>query len=167
MRALGTYAIVDEPRPGRLARLAVRPYWPLLAAMVAGGWLAWPWFGFNARALGAPARGRTYAWIAAFVVGTLGFVAALDLAATRGWISTPVLSWAVLPVTLFRLTVAYVLFEQQEATSELFVHFGGRVRNGAILTVLGTFLGNIWVRPWAAGLGQGGSLAVGLFWVLL
>ena len=41
------YQIPDEPRPGPLRQLVVAPTWPLLATMLAGCWLAWPWFCFN------------------------------------------------------------------------------------------------------------------------
>jgi hypothetical protein len=157
---------VDEPRPGRLARLAVRPYWPLLAAMAAGGWLAWPWFAFNAQALGAPARRRTYAWIAGVVVVTVGLVLGIDFAEVHGWIPESAIPWAVLPIVLWKLATVYALFEQQEITSELFLHFGGKLRSGAILTVAGVYVGHTWIAHWAARVDQSSPLVVGMLWVL-
>jgi len=41
------YRIADEPRPGALSQLAVNPLWPLLAVMLGGTWIAWPWFALN------------------------------------------------------------------------------------------------------------------------
>jgi len=54
------YRIIDEPRPGPLAQIAVNPVWPFLSVMMAGGWLAWPWFALNAFAIGS-ARKRAEA----------------------------------------------------------------------------------------------------------
>ena len=52
------YRIMDEPSPSSVARWAVKPFWPLLATMMAGTWLGAPWFVFNGFALGSPTRRR-------------------------------------------------------------------------------------------------------------
>ena len=54
----GGYAIADEPEASRLAHLTVRPSMPLLALMLGGAWIAWPWFALNAYAMGSPTRRR-------------------------------------------------------------------------------------------------------------
>ena len=51
-----SYRIGDEPRPGALARVAVDPMWPLLAVMLGGVWLSWPWFVLNGVVVGSPTR---------------------------------------------------------------------------------------------------------------
>ena len=48
-----SYTIPDEPRPSPWNHLVVRPNAPLLASMLCGAWLAWPWFVVNAIAMGA------------------------------------------------------------------------------------------------------------------
>jgi hypothetical protein len=138
MSAAARYHIVDEPSASPIAHLAVRPLWPLLALMIGGPWLAFPWFAVNAVALGAPARGRTYAWVAAAMFGPLGLAAALGLAREAWGLSSATIPWEVLAFVVWKLAVAYVLFEQQAPTAELFVHFGGRLRNGS-LVVLGAY----------------------------
>jgi tetratricopeptide (TPR) repeat protein len=62
------YRIIDEPSPSSLARVAVKPFWPLLASMLGGTWLAVPWFILNGFALGSPTR-RREALLAALAVG--------------------------------------------------------------------------------------------------
>ena len=54
-----TYQIADEPAPGDgRGNLVFRPTGPLLAAMLCGSWLAFPWFAANALALGSPTARR-------------------------------------------------------------------------------------------------------------
>ena len=33
--------VADEPLPGPLQRIAVNPFWPLLAVMFGGAWVSW------------------------------------------------------------------------------------------------------------------------------
>ena len=49
-----TYQIADQPIDSSLRDHVVRPGAPLLAVMLCGTWLAWPWFAFNAIAMGSP-----------------------------------------------------------------------------------------------------------------
>ena len=72
-----TYHLADEPRPGGLAHLAVQPFWPLLAMMLAGSWLALPWFVVNALAVGSPTRGKEIGLAVLAFAGSLGLVLAV------------------------------------------------------------------------------------------
>ena len=59
------YTIPDEPRASPFNHLVVRPNGPLLAAMLCGGWMTWPWFAFNSIAMGSPTRKKELAMCAA------------------------------------------------------------------------------------------------------
>ena len=72
--AAGSYRIVDEPAPSALGRLAVNPFWIVLAGMfgpaLVGAFVPEPdvlvllWFGLNSFAVGSPTRRGELLWIA-------------------------------------------------------------------------------------------------------
>lgn len=133
------YRIVDEPTPSPLERLTVNPFWPLLASMLAGGWLSWPWFALNSAALG---RGRRFdADLAVLGLG-LALNAALVLGVHQivqsGWVAHR--EYADLLPQAARLTVLYVLFLRQQRTFQLFEHFGGVGRSGLWVVMGGSVL---------------------------
>ena len=135
----GTYRISDEPRPGALSGVVVDPFWPLLAAMLAGSWLALPWFALNGAAVGSPTWRRELAWLAlGLAVSALGAF----------WLVT---AWGDLPrwlgrslvvvLVAWRLGVAYKVHELQQGPVELFRWHGGVVRGGAMIAIAGALLG--------------------------
>lgn len=130
-----SYRIADEPVPGRLASVAVNPFWPLLAGMLAGFWLALPWFAVNAAAMGSATRRREWAWVAggAAVSALLG--GALLLALEREAIVLRGFRYALVGLVAWRLAVAYAVFTLQQRSFELHRYFGGAARNGALLVV--------------------------------
>ena len=60
----GAYRIIDEPAPSALSRLAVNPFWIVLAGMLLSRWqaLALLWFVVNGFALNSPTRLREILW---------------------------------------------------------------------------------------------------------
>lgn len=70
-----SYRIVDEPAPSALGRLAVNPFWIVIAGMLGPSFLgaivpepqllALLWFGLNSFALSSPTRRAELLWIAA------------------------------------------------------------------------------------------------------
>jgi hypothetical protein len=72
--AASGYRIVGEPAPSALGRLAVNPFWIVIAGMLGPGFLAGIvpepqllvllWFGFNSFALSSPTRRAEIVWIA-------------------------------------------------------------------------------------------------------
>lgn len=134
-----TYRIVDEPSPSTVERLTVNPFWPLLASMLAGGWLAWPWFALNSAALG---RGRRFDADLAVLGFGIALNAALVLAVQKvlalGWVEHH--EYADLLPQALRLTVFYWLFMRQQRTYQLFEHFGGVGRNALFVVILGSVL---------------------------
>lgn len=136
-----TYRIPDEPRPGALARFAVNPFWPLFGIMLAGAWLAWPWFVFNAWAVGSPTRLRETALA---VVGLLGAAAlgfGLLAAQGAGLLDNRALQYALLAMPVFKIGVCYLLYVWQTRTFELYEYYGGRVINGLPILILGIWFG--------------------------
>jgi hypothetical protein len=136
----GLYRIADEPAPGRLSRLAVNPLWPLLATMLGGFWLGLPWFALNAAALGSATRRREWAWIGAglLVTGALGFALIWGIGTKA--LSVSAFRYALVGLVALRLVVAYAVCHLQQATFELWRHFGQPVRNGALLVVAAAVL---------------------------
>jgi hypothetical protein len=136
----GSYRIADEPVPGRLAGLAVNPFWPLVASMVAGFWLALPWFAFNAAAMGSATRRREWAWIAGGLVVSAGLGGGLLWAVDHEVLGVRAFRYALLGLVAWRLAVAYVLFALQQPSFELHRHFGGASRNGVLLVAAGALV---------------------------
>ncbi len=63
----GAYRIIDEPAPSALSRLAVNPFWIVLAGMLLSRWqaLALMWFVVNGFALNSPTKLREIIWAGA------------------------------------------------------------------------------------------------------
>jgi len=136
-----SYTIHDEPRPTGLGDWVVRPSAPLLASMVAGAWLAWPWFVVNAIALGSPTLRKEIALCAAAVAGTVVLAVALVLLHDRGVIvgRTPV-RLSLLAISTWKLGMAYVVQNLQSRTFHVYEHYRGTVRNPARILIAGAFL---------------------------
>ncbi len=130
------YRIADEPMPGRLAGWVVNPLWPLLAAMLAGFWLALPWFALNGVAMGSATRRRELAWI----VG--GAILSAATGAALWWAPIPLRAfrYGLVALVAWRLAVAYAVYQLQQSTFELHQHFGGAVRSGAMVVVAAALL---------------------------
>lgn len=145
------YHIQDEPRPGTLARLTVNPVFPLLAMMMAGSWLGLPWFVFNAFALGSVTRRKELGIALGVVPGTLLLYLLLGLLYTRGVLPERALPYAAVGITVWKLTLGYVLFELQQRSFALHEYYGGPVRNGALVLVAGIAVGtSVVMRFWGA-----------------
>jgi hypothetical protein len=137
---MSTYRIADEPRPGMGAQLAVNPFWPFLATMFAGAWLAWPWFVFNSFAIGSATRTREVLLVVMGFLGIAGFTFVAVVAfnagvwtrAEAGYVQTGLLVW--------KLGISYALHIHQNRSFELHEYFGGVSRNGLFLVVGGFFL---------------------------
>jgi hypothetical protein len=137
-----SYRIGDEPRPGALARVAVDPMWPLLAVMLGGVWLSWPWFVLNGVAVGSPTRRRELLWaVGGFLAEALLLLGGVVLVARFGLVGAAA-AYALLPITVWKLAVSYVLYSLQVRTFHLYRYFGGTVGNGVLVAAAAMF-----VRP--------------------
>jgi len=136
-----TYQIADQPVDSSLRDYVVRPSAPLLASMFAGTWLAWPWFAFNAIAMGSPSRRREVALAAGAFVAT-GVLAAIVLALDRaGWIpdGAPV-RVVVLGLVTFKLAITYYLSVVQDRTFHVYEYYGGPVRSPRNVLIAGILM---------------------------
>ena len=137
------YRIVDEPRPGPLAQIAVNPLWPLLAIMFGGPWLAWPWHVLNAFAIGSATRWRELVIAVVGFLGACAILAALLLANSNGVLSLSDRTHAqfsMLALTVCQLAVSYTLYTLQEPSFELHEYFGGVARNGGVFVLMAAFM---------------------------
>lgn len=134
------YHLPDEPQPGRIAHLAVNPLWPLLGSMLGGPWLGWPWFVVNGLAVGSPTRGRERALVLLGLVGAGVLLFVVFGLTAAGLLEGMSLRFALLAVTLWKLAIAYLVYTMQARPFALYEHYGGRLRNGALVAFAGVFL---------------------------
>lgn len=134
------YRIQDEPRPGSLAHLAVNPVWPLFAVMFGGAGLSWSWFLVNGAALGSPTRRREIAWAIGGIAGSLALILGIVYLHHQELLGSLGVRYSLVGLTVWKLAVSYWLFTLQNRTFHLYEHFGGRVRNGALVVLVGFFL---------------------------
>ena len=135
-----SYRILDDPLPGRLAQVAVNPLWPLLAVMFGGSWLSWPWFALNGFAVGSPTRKRELALAVGGFAGTLGLAIGLGYLAGTRVLTGVAVQYAFVSLTVWKLAVSYLLFHLQNRSFHLYEYYGGTVRNGLAVALLGGFL---------------------------
>lgn len=145
MTGQARYHIPDEPRASGLSHLVVDPIWPLFAQMLAGSWIALPWFALNASALGSPTRVREWGLLAASAIGSALLVVFLTQEANAGSISGAWLRIAVLSIVVVKIGVAYAVYFHQSRVLEIWEHFGGKARNGLPVLVLAAAFGRTWV----------------------
>jgi len=146
MRQAASYAIVDEPKPGTLAGVAVDPMWPVLATMLGGTWLGFSWFIVNALAIGSASRKKEIALAVGGWAGTAALFGALVWLAVALQLDKAYFPYLRLVLVVWKLLVAYALQFSQIRSFELFTHFGGRGRNGVAVVIAGFA-----VRDWVAG----------------
>jgi len=137
-----TYQIADEPAPneGR-GNFVFRPNAPLLATMLCGSWLAFPWFALNALALGSPTAKRevklclfAMAGIAALAFGIYGLVHVGVIE------SRLALRLALLALSGFKLGCAYLIANIQARTFEVYTYYGGAVQKTMFVIMAGRYL---------------------------
>lgn len=150
-----TYRIADEPVGPLTSKLVVQPMYPLLALMVAGGWLGWPWLVFNGLAMKSPTR---VVEVVLGVVGVLGSIALFWLLALL--VGNDVVPIAAAPygwlfIRVFQLGLAYAIQLRQERTFEIYRYYGGAVQTALPALIAGIVLrfklGNM-VPKWVDGL---------------
>ena len=136
---MARYRILDEPRPGALSKAAVRPFWPLLACMVGGPWIGWPWFVVNSLAVGGVKRVPTIVTAIVGMLGAAGIVVAFATA-LQGGLGRMAQNFWLLGLVVWKLGIAYVLYLLQHRDVELFEYYRGTVRNGLFVVIAAYFL---------------------------
>jgi hypothetical protein len=143
-----SYTIPDEPRETSLGHLVVRPSMPLLASMLAGDWLALPWFAFNAHAMGSPTKRKEIALCAVTAIGTTVLASILLYLVRHEILVHPTLiRLALLAIVTWKLTLAYVICTVQSRTFGVYEYYGGTIRSGMYVLGAGFVL-----RPYVMGL---------------
>lgn len=139
-----SYQIADEPHETSLGAYVVRPGVPLLAAMVAGSWLSWPWFAFNAIAMGSPTKKKEIALVIGAFAGTAVLAMIVIALARAGWLPAGIPTrLAVLGIATFKLGMTYYISTVQERTFHVYQYYGGSVRNAAAILSAGYWLRGI------------------------
>ncbi|HEY0139047.1 MAG TPA: hypothetical protein VGB85_33400 [Nannocystis sp.] len=145
--ARSSYVIDDEPVPDAgLTRYIVNPLYPLLAVMLAGVWLAWPWMLLNARALGSPHWRRQAQLLAVGLAGTVALALVIVALVNADVITTRTHArLALLAVTTWKMAVSYKVHSLQLGTFALYSHYHGdpTAQFGVRLLMLGMFLRGI------------------------
>ncbi len=136
----GVYRIIDEPAPGALGHLTVNPLWPLLGLMLAGGWLAWPWFILNAFALGSPTRFKETSLVVLGIAGTAALAFGLFLAFEAGYLDRTSIKYAILILPVWKIGIGYYIYLIQAGSFGIYEYYGGLVRPGIVVVIAGFFL---------------------------
>ena len=133
---MADYTIVDEPTPGSWSAYAVRPVWILIGLMLAGAWFAFPWFIFNAHALGTPTKARETGVAVGYFGVAVTLAAAVGLAMAYG-LSPAAARYLLLSVLVIKLTMAVFIVVLQSRTFAVFESLGGELQNPLVILVAG------------------------------
>ena len=135
-----SYQIADQPIDSALRDHVVRPSAPLFAAMLCGTWLAWPWFAFNAIAMGSPTRRKEVALCVAAFVSTAVLAAIVIELFDLGWLPKGApLRLALLGLTAYKLALCYYIELLQQRTFHVYEYYGGPVRDARRILSAGWF----------------------------
>ncbi len=129
------YALIDEPTPGPLREYVVRPFWVFLALLVGGAWLAFPWFVFNAHAMGSPTKSREIGVAAGYFVLATLFAGLIVVGSAIG-VPPAVVRYALLGVVVIKLTMAFWVVTLQSRTFALYAEFGSVYPHPALIIVI-------------------------------
>ncbi len=135
-----SYDLADEPRPNALAKLTVRPWFCILGLMLGGAWLAWPWFALNALALGSPTKDKELRIVGAAVLLTAVLSITIVMAYDAELLPLTRLRYALIALTVAKLGAAYRLHTLQGRTFHIHEYYGGIVRNGMPVVMIGAMI---------------------------
>ena len=141
MNGAGNYRILDEPQPGGLSSIAVSPVWPLFAYMFGGAWFAWMWFAINGFAIGSPTRFRELSFACIGFLGVIAIAVLLGCMKAAELLPQEMIVYGLLVVTLWKLGICYWLYALQNRSFTLYQYFGGTVRSGIAVVIVGYLLG--------------------------
>ena len=152
---MALYEIVDEPRPSQLSHLSANPFWMFLATMLGGVWLGWSWFAVNSVAMGSASRNKELSLIGVGLCGSLALTLFGGYLVGSGALDADNVGYAATVLIIWKLVISYQLHIWQARSFELYQYFGGRVRNGLLMLMVGFFL-----RPFVLGSLNGHLLQV-------
>ena len=145
-----SYEIADEPTPSdSLGNLVYEPSAPLLAMMMCGAWLAWPWFIVNSIAMGSPTRDREIKLCAIAFGGSIALALLVFGLVDAGIIESKLaLQIALLGVTTWKLGMAYLISTVQGRTFHVYTYYGGNVQNAFYILTTGTYVRSLVLDVW-------------------
>ena len=135
-----SYELADEPSPSKLGELTVRPWCCLLALILGGAWLAWPWYALNSIALGSPTRDKELKIVAAALTTTAAVSVSIVLAYEAELLPLNMLRYALIVLTVAKLAAAYSLNTLQRRTFHIYEYYGGVARNGMPIVMVGSMM---------------------------
>ena len=136
-----SYQVPDEPRASPFNRFVVRPSAPLLAAMLCGGWMTWPWFAFNSIAMGSPTRKKELTLCAIALAGTVVLAAIIKAMFLGGHLeSRTAVRLVLLAVSTWKLGMAYWVCIVQSRTFEVYTYYGGQARQAVAILGAGYWI---------------------------
>ena len=152
----GAYSIADEPKPGGLAHLVVNPLWPLLGFMLGGTWFGWAWFALNGHALGSATRRREIRLMFGGLIGSAVIIIVGSIIFKSIASESPMMArFVLLALTVWKLTVSYMLYLMQMRSFSIYEYYDGIVRNGLPILIVGAFLGHRVIGVIGSGLLRG------------
>ena len=115
--------------------------------MLCGAWLAWPWFAFNAIAMGSPTRRKELAMCVVAVAGTAVFGYIVLALVKNGVIESLVVrDLCFLAIAAWKMAMAYWVSTVQSRTFDVYTYYGGTVRQAHAVIAAG-----YWIRPLLLG----------------
>ncbi|HEY4182563.1 MAG TPA: hypothetical protein VGM90_37280 [Kofleriaceae bacterium] len=144
-----SYAIADDPVETSLRRYASRPMVAIYALIVAGSWLAWPWFAFNSFALGSATKRRELTLLAISILGSIALAWGMFELVAIGVIHPGTqLLLARLGVATFKIVLACQIASLQRDAVQVHIYDGAAIEfhlpvfhvgNAIAMLVLTTF----------------------------
>jgi hypothetical protein len=135
------YRILDEPLPGQLARFSTDPFWVVLALMLCGGMIGWPWFIVNALAIGSATKVREISLCVLSVALLAGYVLLLDFGYDAHWFGDRAVPYLLIGVPALKMSIGFIVYRIQARSFALYTYFGGSVTRRAGFLVLLAFAG--------------------------
>ncbi len=123
------YAIPDEPAPTLYQRFVVTPTATLLGVMLGGSLVGLPWMALNGFAMGSAHRKREAGIALATLLATVAALLLLLGLNATGVISARTFNYLGLLVHALRLAGAYIVYQSQQRSFELYLYFGGVASN--------------------------------------
>jgi hypothetical protein len=145
-----TYRILDEPVPGTLSRFIVQPFWPLLALMFSGAWIAWPWFVFNSVAVGSATLRREVLLVLAALATSVATVLLMMLVLKTFGPYDRIYTYSRLAIVVGKIVFGYVLYTSQAGSVALYEHFHRPPQSG-VWVVAGAWLADRFVSKLLMG----------------
>lgn len=127
-------------RVGEGKALVVHPNWPLLALMLAGVWIAWPWFLLNEVLMKSDDLRRQAKVVLIGLLGSAAIAAVIVALLEVELLGVREARYVALLLVTWKLGVGYVLQTRQLESFSLWQYFGGHGHNGLYLTLAAAWL---------------------------